>query len=215
MQMSRVWGWIAAQVQLLLLYFLCMVYSHTNVVVVKSHMGLLNESVLGRFSVSGDRFLWQVGTKLVHGFIVSICGGNLICISLCLGKLCWCRCHRDVVLLTKAVLESRLVKGGFDTGHRWLRFGLWFHGRSVLALSSWLFLHKFIIQHRKVSDVLALAVSISPRLASCIAKHVMPPVCRVDYCLIRACLDLHALFLIISNNNFLAYQEYLHLRSME
>jgi hypothetical protein len=56
----------------LLLDLLRMMYSHTNLVIFKGNVRLLHKSVLGRLPISGDWFLREIDTILVHRLLVAI-----------------------------------------------------------------------------------------------------------------------------------------------
>jgi len=49
-----------------------MMYSYTNLVIFKGNVRLLHKSVLGRLPISGDWFLREIDTILVHRLLVAI-----------------------------------------------------------------------------------------------------------------------------------------------
>jgi hypothetical protein len=158
-EMSRVRGWVAAQIQLLLLDLLRVMDSHTNIVVVKGHVRLLNESVLGWLAVSGDWLLGEIGAELVHGLFVPVRSGCLILIKFCLRELRRRGRNGGIILLAEAAMKGGLIQRRFHASNCRLGFAFSFHRRSILALPSWLLLRKFIaICHYWFVDRLSLAI---------------------------------------------------------
>jgi hypothetical protein len=144
MEKGWVRAWVAAQVQQLFLESLRVVVSYTNFMLLEIYVRFLDESVRRCISVSGNRLVGYISAILVHSLHVSIRSGRRIRIWIRLRNLCRCSCHGSIVLLLEVVVLSRPIEGRFHARYSGLRVGFSFRRRSILALSSRLFLGRVI-----------------------------------------------------------------------
>lgn len=144
-----------------------MMDSHTNIIIVKSHMRFLDESVLGWLAVSRDWLLGKIRAELVHGLLISIRSGRLILIKFSLREFCRRSCNGGIILLSEAAVKSGLIQRRFHASNCWLGFAFSFHWRSILALPSWLFPRQLITICRYwFVDGFPFAICLSPSFAT-------------------------------------------------